>query len=376
MEWEPVPPGYVVGGFVTRSKAMGPELPPPVLAMPRVRQIAFIFGEAAAAWGFDRSQSEHSPLPCCPFPRTHTIDCAILFSTAEYLARGTLAGTPRVPSLTPSLLISATPYPAVPPDYGPSYVSPPPPPSPSPSPPPPSPSPSPSLPPPGPSPSPTSPSAAATSNNPPNGRGWGFGGGGSSDKLPIAAIIAPVSAFAAMILCCTIACICFSRRRRSPAALRQQQLEAIRQAQMALGQHGVFVVQQDGALGTHGVLGAHAVMGTTHLPTARQEWVSGGPAGFWGAYLSQQQGQQGQSTRTGQQGPHGGPGVADAGVGQQASGADEAVVVDAAFEALVAGLPAECEVPLVFLCPITQVGEGGGGTVGWGSEHRERACAS
>ncbi len=56
--------------------------------------------------------------------------------------------------------------------------------------------------------------------------------------------------------------------------------------------------------------------------------------------------------------------VADRGPGvQQAAGGtskDEAAVVDTAFEALVARLPATCEVPPVFLCPITQVGRGRG----------------
>ncbi len=87
---------------------------------------------------------------------------------------------------------------------------------------------------------------------------------------------------------------------------------------------------------------------------AGDQGYRGGGAG--GAYGSQQQGQ-GQ----GQQGTGGGPGGAEERVGQQASGADEAVVVDAGFEALVARLPAECEVPLVFLCPITQVGDGARG---------------
>ncbi len=186
------------------------------------------------------------------------------------------------------------------------------------------------------------------------------------DGFPIQFIIAPVGAVAIMILFIT-ACICFSRRRLSPAALRQQQLRAICQAQMQLRHHGVVLVPQDGVLGTHGVLGVHAVMGTTHLPTARQEWVSGGPAGFWGGgaagqYLSQQQGQQGHSTA--QQGAAAGvveEGRARAPGGEvvgQASGG-EAVVVDAGFEALVAKLPAGCKVPPVFLCPITQVGGGG-----------------
>ncbi len=94
------------------------------------------------------------------------------------------------------------------------------------------------------------------------------------------------------------------------------------------------------------------------------------------AMIRQQQQQQQQATRqgqsTGQHGAEGGPGGAEEGLGGEPASGGEAVVVDAAFEALVAGLPAECDVPPVFLCPITQVGEGAGAGAGCGL--RQSGC--
>lgn len=69
--WEPVPPGLVVGGFVTRSKPVGqPEAT-------WVHQLAFIFGKHKAIvillWQAEsqvlvKGESKHLSLTCRPLP--------------------------------------------------------------------------------------------------------------------------------------------------------------------------------------------------------------------------------------------------------------------------------------------------------------------